>query len=132
MLLRTILQPLLICILGFGWIGSSMVIAQTSKELRSDIDLLAREIESQVIHWRRDFHQNPELSNCEFRTSKIIAEYLTDLGLEVQTGVAHTGVVGILRGKNSEPVVALRADMDTLPVTEKVDLPFCFKGADHL
>jgi amidohydrolase len=78
----------------------------------------------QVIAWRRDFHANPELSNREFRTSKIVAEQLEAMGFEVKTGIAHTGVVGLLRGGRPGPVVALRADMDALPVTEQNDLPF--------
>ncbi len=84
-------------------------------------------IEPQVISWRRDIHQHPELGNREFRTAKIVAEHLTRLGLEVQTGVAHTGVVGVLRGGRPGPVVLLRADMDGLPVTESADLPFASK-----
>jgi amidohydrolase len=78
----------------------------------------------QVIAWRRDFHANPELSNRETRTSKIVAEQLRRMGLEVRTGIAHTGVVGILKGGRPGPTVALRADMDALPVTEQVDVPF--------
>jgi amidohydrolase len=85
-------------------------------------------IESQVIAWRRDLHQNPELGNREFRTSKRVAEHLRNLGLEVRTGVAHTGVVGILKGGLAGRVVALRADMDALPVVEQVDLPFASKA----
>ena len=82
------------------------------------------EIEQKVIKWRRDFHQNPELSNREFKTSEKIAKHLKSLGLEVQTHVAHTGVVAILKGNSSEKVIALRADIDALPVTERNDLPF--------
>ena len=78
----------------------------------------------QVVEWRRDFHQHPELGNREFRTAEIIADQLRALGMDVQTEVAHTGVVGILRGGRAGPVVALRADMDALPVQEMVDLPF--------
>jgi amidohydrolase len=78
----------------------------------------------QVVTWRRDFHANPELSNREVRTSKIVAEQLRKLGLEVRTGVAHTGVVGVLKGGRPGPTVALRADMDALPVTEQADVPF--------
>jgi amidohydrolase len=78
----------------------------------------------QVITWRRDFHQHPELSNREFRTSKIVADELRKMGMEVSTGIAHTGVVGILKGGKPGPTVALRADMDALPVTERGDLPF--------
>jgi len=78
----------------------------------------------QVVTWRRDFHANPELSNRETRTAKVVAEQLRKLGLEVRTGIAHTGVVGVLRGGRPGPTVALRADMDALPVTEQVDVPF--------
>jgi amidohydrolase len=98
--------------------------AQTSARLQAEIDRRTKEIEPKVVAWRRDFHQNPELGNREFRTSKIVAEHLQKLGLEVKTGVAHTGVIGVLRGGRPGPVVALRADMDALPVTEEVDLPF--------
>ena len=80
-----------------------------------------------VIRWRRDIHQHPELGNREFRTAKLVEEHLRKLGLEVQTGVAHTGVVALLKGGKPGPVVALRADMDALPVTEQVDLPFASK-----
>ncbi len=81
-------------------------------------------IESKVIEWRRDIHQNPELSNREFKTAEKIAKHLKSLGIEVQTGVAHTGVVGLLKGSQSGKVVALRADIDALPVTERNDLSF--------
>jgi len=96
--------------------------------LGQDIDRLAKEVEPRVIEWRRDFHQNPELGNKEFRTSEKVAEHLRRLGMEVKTKVAHTGVVGILRGKKDTPVVALRADMDALPVTELADVPFASKN----
>ena len=92
-----------------------------------DIDRLAQEVEAKVIAWRRDIHQHPELSNREFRTAKVIAEHLQKLGLEVKTGVAKTGVVALLKGGKPGPVVALRADMDALPVVEAVDLPFASK-----
>jgi amidohydrolase len=88
------------------------------------IDRLAAQIDAKVIAWRRDIHQHPELSNHELRTAKLVADHLRALGLEVRTGVAHTGVIGILRGGKPGKVVALRADMDALPVTEEVDLPF--------
>jgi amidohydrolase len=84
----------------------------------------ADRLESKVIAWRRDFHQNPELGNRELRTSKIVADHLRALGIEVREKVAHTGVIGILRGGLPGPVVALRADMDALPVAEEVDVPF--------
>ncbi len=88
------------------------------------IDKMIDDVESKVIEWRRDFHQNPELSNREFKTAEKIAAHLKKLGIEVQTGVAYTGVVGILKGDKPGKVVALRADMDALPVTERVDVPF--------
>ncbi len=91
---------------------------------RSDADVAAERLEHKVIEWRRDIHANPELGNREFRTSALVAKHLQQLGLEVKTGVAHTGVVGLLRGGKSGPTVALRADMDALPVTEQTDLPF--------
>ena len=91
------------------------------------INDLADKVESKVIEWRRDFHQFPELSNREFKTSEKVAAHLQSLGMEVQTGIAYTGVKGILRGGKPGPVVALRADMDGLPVTERVDLPFASK-----
>ncbi len=103
------------------------VFAQTSpttNPLAADVERLAAEINPQVVAWRRDFHKNPELGNRETRTSKIIADELRKLGFEVTTGVATTGVVGVLRGGRPGPVVALRSDMDALPVTEQGDLPF--------
>ncbi|WP_457652986.1 amidohydrolase [Rhodocaloribacter sp.] len=98
--------------------------AQTPDPLTQAVDRKARAVEPQVIAWRRDIHAHPELSNREFRTAALVAEHLRSLGLEVRTGVAHTGVVGVLRGGKPGPVVALRADMDALPVTERVDVPF--------
>ncbi|WP_420851555.1 amidohydrolase [Psychroserpens algicola] len=82
------------------------------------------DIESKVIEWRHHFHQNPELSNREFKTAEKIAAHLTSLGMDVKTGVGKTGVVGILKGNQPGKVVALRADIDALPVTERNDLPF--------
>ena len=85
-------------------------------------------IESKMIDWRRDIHQHPELSNQEVRTAKLVADHLRKLGLEVKTGVGGTGVVGILKGGKPGKVVALRADMDALPVKEQVDVPFASKA----
>jgi amidohydrolase len=84
----------------------------------------AKSLQPQLITWRRDFHQHPELGNFETRTAKIVADHLKSLGMEVRTGVAPTGVVGVLKGGKPGAVVALRADMDALPVTEVVDVPF--------
>lgn len=82
----------------------------------------------QITTWRRDIHEHPELSNREVRTSKLVADTLKKLGYEVHTGIAHTGVVGILKGGKPGPKLAIRADMDALPVTEEVDLPFASKA----
>lgn len=92
--------------------------------LKSKIGKKAESLESKVIAWRRDFHQNPELGNREFKTAEKIAAHLRSLGIEIQTGVAKTGVVGILKGGKPGPVVALRADIDALPIKERVNIPF--------
>jgi amidohydrolase len=90
----------------------------------ADAEAGAKAVDSKVIAWRRDFHQHPELSDNEVRTAQIVATHLQKLGLEVTTGVAHNGVVGFLSTGRPGPTIALRADMDALPVTERVDLPF--------
>lgn len=102
-------------------------VAAQKATIESQIETAVNRIESKCIEWRRDFHEHPELSNREFRTSKIIADHLRSLGIEVKEGVAKTGVVGILRGAKPGPVIGLRADMDALPVTERVNLPFASK-----
>ena len=96
-------------------------------QFRPEVDRLSRQVETKVIGWRRDIHEHPELGNSEVRTAGIVAKHLQSLGLEVKTGVAKTGVVGLLKGSKPGPVVALRADMDALPVTERVDIPFASK-----
>jgi amidohydrolase len=101
--------------------------AQVSSSLQARVDLQAAEIEGKVIEWRRHFHQYPELSNREFKTAAYVADHLKLLGLEIQTGVAHTGVVALLKTNKPGPVIALRADMDALPVTERNTLPFASK-----
>jgi len=88
------------------------------------LDKEIKDIESKVIEWRRHFHENPELSNREFKTAEKIAKHLKSLGLEVQTKIAHTGVVGVLKGDKPGKVLALRADIDALPVTERTDVSF--------
>jgi len=105
----------------------SFATAYADEPLKDRVDRSADQIESKVIQWRRHFHQYPELSNREFKTAEKIAAHLRQLGLDVQTGVAHTGVVGLLKGGRPGPVVGLRADMDALPVTERVDVPFASK-----
>lgn len=106
-------------VMSSGWMAS--VYADSLNEAIADqVDAVTE----RVVAWRRDIHANPELSNREFRTSALVAEHLRSLGIDVQTGVAHTGVVGVLKGGKPGPVIALRADMDGLPVTEKTGLPY--------
>jgi amidohydrolase len=102
------------------------VFAQTNP-FKEIVNKKADSLQSQVVAWRRDFHEHPELGNREVRTSGIIADYLRSLGLEVKTGIATTGVVGILKGGKPGPVIALRSDMDALPVTERTPVPFASK-----
>ncbi|MFB0498813.1 amidohydrolase [Mucilaginibacter sp. OAE612] len=95
--------------------------------LRQHVNAKADALQEQVTTWRRDFHEHPELGNHEVRTSAIIAKHLQSLGIEVKTGIATTGVVGVLKGGHPGPVVALRADMDGLPVIERTPVPFASK-----
>src|SRR5688500_5585677 len=106
---------------------TSVASAQQSNVLTPAIVAKIQALEPKVVAWRRDIHQHPELGNREFRTAKLVADHLRSLGIEVQEKVAHTGVVGILRGGKPGPVVLLRADMDALPVTERVNIPFASK-----
>jgi amidohydrolase len=108
--------------------ASESLSGDTLDVLRAEIDARVVAVEEKAVAWRRDIHQHPELGNREFRTAGIVAEHLRGLGMEVRTGVAHTGVVGVLRGGLPGPVVAVRADMDALPVTEMVDLPFASRA----
>ena len=101
--------------------------AMAAADLHAEIDHAAATVEAQVIAWRRDIHRHPELSNREFRTAELAASHLRSLGLEVTTGIAGTGVLGVLRGGKPGPVVALRADMDGLPVVEQTGLPYASK-----
>ncbi|HLD44533.1 MAG TPA: amidohydrolase, partial [bacterium] len=103
-------------LIGFSLL-STLTTAQTvptASPLANQIEHLAEEFNPQVVNWRRNFHQHPELGNGEVRTSKIIADELRKLGFEVTNGIAKTGVVGVLRGGKPGPVIALRADMDAL------------------
>jgi amidohydrolase len=111
----------------FAWLLVAAPVAYGADSAQARADALAAGLESKVIAWRRDIHAHPELGNREVRTAGLIAKHLRALGLEVRTGVAHTGVVALLRGSKPGPVVALRADMDALPVTEEVDVPFASK-----
>ncbi|MBX2899179.1 MAG: amidohydrolase [Cyclobacteriaceae bacterium] len=111
----------IICFLG------AQALAQVNPKLQTKLDQQAKEIETRVVEWRRHLHENPELSNRETQTAAYIAGHLKKLGLKVQTGVAHTGVVALLETGKPGPVIALRADMDALPVTERNSLPFASK-----
>ena len=101
--------------------------AAAESRLSAEIDNRARAIEPKLIAWRRDIHAHPELGNAEKRTSALVADHLRKLGYDVKTGVAGTGVVATLKGGRPGPVVALRADMDALPVKEETGLPFASK-----
>ncbi|MGK5079584.1 amidohydrolase [Janthinobacterium sp. HLX7-2] len=115
-------------VLGCMLAGAASVARAVEPATLAAIDLHVSAIESKMIGWRRDIHQHPELSNQEYRTAALVAAHLRKLGLEVTTGVGGTGVVGVLKGKTPGKVVALRADMDALPVKEMVDLPFASKA----
>ncbi|HWC45619.1 MAG TPA: amidohydrolase, partial [Casimicrobiaceae bacterium] len=104
--------------------ATSPLAAQTPSALVADIDRRIPTVIDSVVAWRRDIHEHPELSNQETRTAALVAERLRRFGIAVRTGVGGTGVVGVLKGSRPGPVVALRADMDALPVTEEVDVPF--------
>jgi amidohydrolase len=118
--MKKIILPILVAV-SFG------SVAQVNPSLQARLDQQATQLEQKVIEWRRHLHQYPELSNRETKTAAYIAAHLKSLGLEVQTGIAKTGVVGILNTGKPGPVIALRADMDALPVIEKNDLPFASK-----
>lgn len=109
---------------GTALIIGALLSSPIANAQQADTHTISTELEAKVIEWRRDIHQHPELSNREFRTAALVAEHLKALGLEVETDIAHTGVVGLLRGNQPGPTLALRADMDALPVTERTDLPF--------
>ena len=111
-------------IILIAFIFSCQTLSAQKNNRTEAINTASDKIEQKVIDWRHDFHSHPELGNREFRTSEIIAKHLESLGLEVQRKVGVTGVVGILKGGKPGPVIALRADMDGLPVTENNDLSF--------
>ncbi len=102
----------------------SLFFHSSAQTIQQQIDKRGKEILPKVIEWRRFLHQNPELGNREFKTAELVANHLKSLGIEVRTGVAKTGVIGILKGGKPGPVIALRADMDALPVLERADLAY--------
>lgn len=105
-------------------LSASVTILAKPKDMSDEINAAAEKIQPKLVEWRRYLHAHPELSNREFETAKFVAEHLRKLGFEVRTGIAKTGVVGILTGGLPGPTIGLRADMDALPVKERVDLPF--------
>ena len=105
-------------------VACSLITPTFAVDMSAEIEAAAKQVLRQVIEWRQYFHQHPELSNREFNTSKLVADKLREFGLEVRTGIAKTGVVGILKGGKPGAVIGLRADMDGLPVTERVNVPF--------
>ena len=111
-------------LLSFILLMFSATHLQAQAPIPAPVDASIRQVEEKLISWRRDIHQHPELGNREFRTAELVAAHLRSLGLDVRTGVAHTGVVAVLKGGRPGPSIALRADMDALPVTEQNDLPF--------
>ena len=118
------IRKIVLASLTLGLLAINTGHAQSNTAIKTQINQKAESLEKKVVAWRRDFHQNPELGNREFQTSAKVAAHLRSLGMEVQVNVAKTGVVGLLKGGKPGPVVALRADMDGLPVTERVDIPF--------
>lgn len=123
--MRTVLsRGLTLAMLATTLLSAAPALAQTATPFPPSIEASIQSTLPRMLAWRRDFHQNPELSYEEVRTARVVATHLRALRLEVRTGVAVTGVVGVLRGGRPGPVIALRADMDALPVTEEVDLPF--------
>lgn len=117
------------------WLPLAVILAGLTNGVRGDDSALearvrkgAADVEQKVIKWREDIHEHPELADQEVRTSRLVAEHLRSLGLEVRTGVARNGVIGVLRGAKPGRTVALRADMDALPITEPPGLPFASKA----
>ena len=110
------------CLVLFSVCNSAFAV-----DMSREIEAATAKIMPQVVEWRRHIHQNPELGNREFKTAKYIEAHLRKLGIEVKTGIAKTGVVGVLKGAQPGPVIGLRADMDGLPVTERNSLPFASK-----
>ena len=119
-------RGILIVVAAFSFL--SVIANATSTRLKNKVETLAESIEVKMIEWRHHLHENPELSNREFKTAEYIAAHLERLGLKVERGIAHTGVVAILEGSKPGPVVALRADIDALPVQERVELAWASKA----
>ena len=125
-------SPLLLALATATVLSLPGAAAADSSALEAEVRQRAAAVEDKLIAWRRDIHQNPELGEQETRTAGLVAEHLRKLGLEVRTGVGRTGVVGILKGGKPGRTVALRADMDALPVKEPEGLPFASKATATL
>ena len=121
----TALAVSLALVLGVGAIA---IPASAAEGARPEVATQAQRLQSKVLAWRRDIHQHPELGNREVRTAKLVADHLRALGLDVKTGIATTGVIAVLKGGKPGPRIAIRADMDALPVTERNALPFASKA----
>jgi amidohydrolase len=115
------MKKIILCFLAFAIYNSPFA------QLKEKVSASVEKIEPQCIAWRKQIHENPELGNREFKTAKLVAEHLKKLGLEVKENVAKTGVVGVLKGNKPGPCIALRADMDALPIVEKSNLSFASK-----
>src|SRR5690625_2402818 len=105
-------------------LSAALAAQDTPVAQRAEVSTAAQALQDKVVTWRRDIHQHPELGNREVRTAGLVADHLRALGLEPRTGIAHTGVTAVLQGDRPGPRIALRADMDALPVTEQTGLPF--------
>jgi amidohydrolase len=121
-------MKLLLTIIFCSLLTTYLPAQKKALDLSAKIESASNAIEAKCIAWRRDIHQHPELGNNEFRTAKLVADHLRSLGIEVKEAVGKTGVVGILKGAKPGPCIGLRADMDALPVVERVDLPFASKA----
>ena len=111
----------------FALISVIFVSCILSADLKISLDKQIEDLMPKVVEWRHDIHQHPELGNREFRTSKKIEDHLVSLGIPVETKIAYTGLVGVIKGAKPGPTIALRADMDALPVEEKTGLPYASK-----
>src|SRR5690606_3948393 len=124
---RTTAMPRLLSLSCALLLALPTLTANAQDALRPEVAAAAQRLQGRVVEWRRDIHQHPELGNREVRTAALVAEHLRALGLEPKTGIATTGVAAVLKGGKPGPRIALRADMDALPVTERVDVPFASK-----
>ena len=111
----------------FSLLFAAFLSFNLAADLKLNLDQQIEDLMPKVIEWRHDIHQYPELGNREFRTSKKIEDHLVSLGIPVETKIAYTGLVGLIKGGKPGPTIALRADMDALPVEEKTGLPYASK-----